>query len=340
MAGLDLSPEEQVKLDELYEVAQAGTYYELLGIEPHDDAKAVQRAYYELSRTWHPDRFFRKNLGAYAERLEFVFTTMTRAYRTLADPANRSRYARELQERGIHLAPAARAQPSAPTSAPLRGSETRPAAPETPRARTATTTTTTTPAPPPKKVESKLMQQVREQVRERLDRAKQYHELAMADMAAGRHIKAASALALAAQLDPKNELYKRLLDESKAKSKNNQYELLLAKVKEYDTTMNAAGAMHHLKLALEYDPPDGALWFRVAVHTRDQEKDPRKAVNYLRKAVEKAPDTIEYRLALAELYMELKLELNARREYQAILERDKKNEKARKVLKAMGVLMF
>lgn len=335
MADLDLSRDEQARLDELYELAQAGTYYELLGVEADADPRAVQKAYYELSRAWHPDRFFRKNLGSYTERLEFVFTTMTRAYRTLADPANRSRYNRELQDRGVKLPPPPPTTPPPPsTTPPPHGYEVRPPPRAAPKA-----TTTTTP-PPPKKVESRVVQQIREQVRERQERAKAYYETGKADLEAGRAVKAATVLALAVQLDPRNEVYQRLLDEAKGKSKINQLETLLKQAKEYDDKMNPAAALHHIKLALEYDPPDATLWYRVAVATRDQEKDARKAVNFLRKAVEKAPDNLDYRLALADLYMELKLELNARREYQAVLERDKKNEKARKVLKAMGVLMF
>ena len=96
MSEVGLSPAERTRIDELYELAIAGTYYELLGISPDVDARAVQAAYYELSRSWHPDRFFRKEMGAYRERLETVFASITRAYKTLTDDAARSRYQREL----------------------------------------------------------------------------------------------------------------------------------------------------------------------------------------------------------------------------------------------------
>lgn len=67
-------------------------YYELLGIERTVDKKSVKRAYFELAGLFHPDRYFRKRLGAFKLRMETLFGTVTEAYETLSDKARRIEY--------------------------------------------------------------------------------------------------------------------------------------------------------------------------------------------------------------------------------------------------------
>ena len=69
----NLSAEECGELDRMRKHAESGDHYGLLGIERSADAAAVQAAYYGLSRTWHPDRHFRRDLGDYAQHLDFIF---------------------------------------------------------------------------------------------------------------------------------------------------------------------------------------------------------------------------------------------------------------------------
>ena len=59
--GQPLTVEEKKAIEKLDTVVREGTFYELLGIEVAADVKAIQAAYYDLSRKWHPDRFFRRD---------------------------------------------------------------------------------------------------------------------------------------------------------------------------------------------------------------------------------------------------------------------------------------
>ncbi len=115
MSELDLTPEEQATLDRLYTISEEGTLYELLDVAPDADRKEIQAAFYELSRSWHPDRFFRKETGDYADKIEMVFVAITEAWRTLGSDA--SRYSYDLAKRSLidarHRAPAPAAGPSA-----------------------------------------------------------------------------------------------------------------------------------------------------------------------------------------------------------------------------------
>ncbi|MDX2086653.1 MAG: J domain-containing protein [Kofleriaceae bacterium] len=55
----------------------------LLGVPPGADAKALKRAYFTLSKEVHPDRYYGKRLGSFAERLSLVFEATSRAYAVL-----------------------------------------------------------------------------------------------------------------------------------------------------------------------------------------------------------------------------------------------------------------
>ena len=67
----------------------AGSYHEQLGLELGADERAIKKAYFELSRQFHPDRFFRCDLGPYAERVSLIFKTIQQAYKALTGPAGR-----------------------------------------------------------------------------------------------------------------------------------------------------------------------------------------------------------------------------------------------------------
>jgi len=58
----------------------------LLGVAHGADAKTLKRAYFTLSKDIHPDRFFGKQLGSFAERLSTVFEAVSRAYERLTSP--------------------------------------------------------------------------------------------------------------------------------------------------------------------------------------------------------------------------------------------------------------
>ncbi len=58
----------------------------LLGVPRSADAKTLKRAYFLLSKDIHPDRFYGKQLGSFAERMATVFEAVSRAYARLTSP--------------------------------------------------------------------------------------------------------------------------------------------------------------------------------------------------------------------------------------------------------------
>jgi tetratricopeptide (TPR) repeat protein len=119
--GLDLSylptppesfefPEELLELDVplderkrrevicLHEQLDALNHFEFFGLKPDADRGDVKRAYFELSKRFHPDKHFRKELGPYNEMLERIFQEITKVHRILSNPERRKAYEAELEE--------------------------------------------------------------------------------------------------------------------------------------------------------------------------------------------------------------------------------------------------
>jgi hypothetical protein len=83
---------DQKRILELYEKLNRIDHYRLLGVAATDDVKAIKRAYFGLAKHYHPDRWFRKNLGALKPKVEAVFAAITAAQNTLSDAKKRAEY--------------------------------------------------------------------------------------------------------------------------------------------------------------------------------------------------------------------------------------------------------
>ncbi|KIG12584.1 Tetratricopeptide repeat protein [Enhygromyxa salina] len=64
-------------------------HFELLGIEPVDDIKAIRRAYHVVSREFHPDSFYGQNLGGFRGVLDDLFRRARASYEILLDDEQR-----------------------------------------------------------------------------------------------------------------------------------------------------------------------------------------------------------------------------------------------------------
>ncbi len=82
----------------LLRVKNAGSYYELLGVEWEAGPESLKTVYYQLARRYHPDRF-RKHHPLLVPRLESAFARITQAYDTLRDESLRTSYNSKLQAR-------------------------------------------------------------------------------------------------------------------------------------------------------------------------------------------------------------------------------------------------
>lgn len=83
--------------------------YALLGVGPGADPRTVKRAYFTLSKAIHPDRYYGKKLGSFAQRTNAVFEATARAYARLTTTDKRSPAGT-----GAHTSLEAQQQPQTP----------------------------------------------------------------------------------------------------------------------------------------------------------------------------------------------------------------------------------
>ena len=320
-----LTPQERETLERLLRHAKAGDHYGLLGIAPDADTKEVQRAYYTLSRQWHPDRYFRRDLGDFASSIDFIFIHITKAYKILNDSTERANYNRTRRQSTPYASTRASGSRSGGSKLP-------------PRPERATQSRSTRQAPSSDSLKRQQerrqnrnvgMNKLRDQVRGRVNRARQYFIQGRKDYEEGKVSAAVSSLHLACQFDPRNAEYKALYQQVRKEARVQQADQLLTTAENAENFQNYREAMAAYEKATKLDPPDGLVFHRLGLLIKRVDHDSRRALQMMRTAVNKSPDRMDFRLDLGDLYSELGMALNARREYQEVLKVDKRNSRAR-----------
>jgi DnaJ-class molecular chaperone len=92
MKGLDLTVEQARRIDDFFSGLDHRDAFELLEVDRTADKKEIKRAYFKLSKEFHPDRFFNKSLGPYKERLSKIFQSIKAAFELLSDDERRAAY--------------------------------------------------------------------------------------------------------------------------------------------------------------------------------------------------------------------------------------------------------
>ena len=328
----------------------SGTFYDILGVDPASSAEAINTAYHQIARQWHPDRFYSRDTGDYTAQIEDNFVAATRAFRTLRDAGKRAVYHRDV---GIDVRKARPAShPGAPPplldqnlNATVQAGVTSPGGTPVYQTRLATAVTTAAataasaskgaPLPPRPKLAPTPLDKIRQQLTEQLGRAKNYYDAGKADYEAGRYAKAEGALYLALQFDPKNDTYRELHALASTRAREGKAKGFIALAEQEESYQRVKEAIGWYQKAVECDPPEGLPFFRLAMLLRTHEQDDRGAVAWLRKAVAKEPRNVVYRMALAELYESVNLAANALREATAALEADPANVTAKALVKRL-----
>jgi curved DNA-binding protein CbpA len=92
LAPQGVSEEQARQITELFDKLNRMDHYRLLGVSATDDVKAIKRAYFALAKEYHPDRWFRKDIGPLKGKVEAIFKAMTSAEETLTNAAKRAEY--------------------------------------------------------------------------------------------------------------------------------------------------------------------------------------------------------------------------------------------------------
>jgi len=278
---LDVALQRQILAFEA-RLAQA-TYHEILGVERGSEPRQIKRAYFQLSKQFHPDRYFRRNIGDHALRLDRIFKHVALAYELLSDPTTRCEIERAMEdapplapEAGEYrVADAGRSERIADAAGPPRGYRTPSRMENLERLRSRFKI--------PKKV-----------LAERRFKARQFHQAARAAAHQKSWLEAAASARLAIVFDPWNPEYKQHFASIQADVHAVRAAELLEQADGADAKTDA---LKLLEEAIHYRPADAALHARaaaLALETGDLER----AHEFAESACELEPAVAGNQLAL------------------------------------------
>jgi tetratricopeptide (TPR) repeat protein len=293
--SLEIDVEMQRRILDLQSRLDAG-YAEILGVSPDADGKAIKQAYRALSRDFHPDRYFRKQIGGYEARLETVFKKVLEAYELLSDPKSR----RELQKGPSSEKQASPGRTSSPT--------------------------------PIERLRQRMPFRISKSIRnERRARARAFYESARTWAEKGHPLEAASSIRLAIAFDPAEELYKTTFAEIQAGFSDGKVADLLQASREWVKVDQMEQGLKQCEEALLYRPHDPDLnetAARCALVLGEQSA----AFEYAERALEHSPDVGRYHRTLARVLEESGDKKHAICELQRALELDGRDGVAREML--------
>jgi curved DNA-binding protein CbpA len=93
-AAVEQAPPGSLQRDEIerrVKLLDEQTYFQILGIDEKADANAVQSAYFQLAKSWHPDRLH-SSLTDMKAKVAMVFARVNEAYQTLSNAEKRAEY--------------------------------------------------------------------------------------------------------------------------------------------------------------------------------------------------------------------------------------------------------
>jgi len=104
-----LQEREKRRIIQVMRLVAGGDYFAVLGVPRTAEKRELRRAYFRLSKEFHPDRHYKQNLGSFGPLLSIIFKTATEAFQELNDDDGRAAHLGELT--GEPAAPRARTVP-------------------------------------------------------------------------------------------------------------------------------------------------------------------------------------------------------------------------------------
>ena len=234
-----------------YEASLGLSYHVLLGVPVGAEPKVVKRAYFKLSKEFHPDRYFRKEIGDYGARLDRIFKRILEAHEILSDP-ELCKVANQAAAGETHEAsnPAPAAGPAA-TAASAATSPTSPAKPKT--------------LTKLERLQQRMPFKINHAaIAERRARADEIFRAAQSSQQAGRLQEAEASIRIAISFDPGRSEFKEALGSLRIAAAGARASKLLASPSDRMSNTELLEALHLLEDVLPYRPHDPELNERAA----------------------------------------------------------------------------
>lgn len=320
--GLDLDLAVQRRIL-VFEGGLERSYHELLGIDQSADAREIKRSYFRLSKEFHPDRYFRRQVGDYGARLDRIFKKILEAYELLSDPVARAEI-----EKSMKFAPIPVAAPCEASPEPVRDAGSPPERPVPRKSR---------PLRPLSRLE-RLRRRTRLRMpesvmAERRHKAGVFFEAARVSGEQGRLREAASSIRLAIAFDPTRSEYKERFAEIQTRLAEARVAELLERG-DVDPTERRE-ALRLCEETLLYRPHDPELNHRAARLALDLD-ELQKAGEYAQRSLEHSPEVGRYHRVRGQVYRAQGDKGHAINELEKAVQLDAADHEARRLLALFG----
>ena len=297
-------------------------YHLLLGVKQGAAPKIVKRAYFKLSKEFHPDRYFRKSIGSYATRLDRIFKRVLEAHEILSDP--------ELSQVVIESGPPVPDPPEIERPAEVDPAVQIPG-PEA----------TAAPRPKPLTKLERLRQRMpfkinHAAIQGRRARADEIFRAAKASQMAGRFNECEASLRIAITFDPGRAEFKEALGSLRIAAAGARASKLLASPSDRMSDGELREALSLLEDVLPYRPHDPELNERAArVCVQLGKLD--EAQEYAETLIERSPESAPGYVLLGRIYKDLGETEKAVGAFEKALKFDGENSEARRSLAAVRI---
>jgi curved DNA-binding protein CbpA len=294
----------QRELEELESKGDRLTHYELLSVAADADGGTVRRAYLEKSKRFHPDAWYRRDVGEFGPLLSKWFQRLSAAYQVLSDEESRAGYDRD------HRAELSKSDRAALERRELSLVE------EERRAR------------------ERRERMLRTKGFARIGAARKLYQEALEHALNGERTQAVFALKAARELDPnRKEIVAKLVDleREQARARANS---ALASGREREEKKRFSEAVTAYAAAFQNDPTS-FLAAIGAARCAQESSDTRAATTWALRAVELNPDDLGARMLLARLFATNGLKARARSELTTLLQKNPDHKEARALLRAL-----
>lgn len=303
---VDLDPARQKEIIDLEKAQEGQDHFALLGLKPGAPPEDVKQAFLEAALRYHPDRYAGMNLGSFRARIERIFRRISDAHSVLSNPEKREAYLRANPRLRGGIASAAASVSSGP-DVPLVGDE-----------------------------ERRSERQARLSRHPYLARTHRLTELmtrSKAAIARGDFEKAFADLNQLSNLDPKNREAAGMLAEVRKKHDEQRAKIEMQRGVDLESQQDLPKALECYRKASSLDPQNSEAAFRAAKTAKTLGLEWNEIRVHAQRAVDAAPDTVAYRLLLAQVLLEGKAGNLAKRHLEAILKLEPKNAEATALLR-------
>ena len=321
---VELEVSDQVRLKAAETLLRSCSLWELFGVTPQSTSGDLKQAYFSISKVYHPDCFFGREVGEFREVIEAVFRSIKEGYEVLSSAEKRRAYA-------VEEPPPERVGEAILLMGPdvMRAMSNQPGRVEESEKR--------------RRLEARRREIMDQRRKKRTSQpnpgndrlARDIYATGLAALRRGEAEEAAKHFKMAVSYAPTVDEYRTLYDEASAQARTERSRRLMTLgAEEYDLGF-AATAAKHFGEAADLMPTMGSYAFQAS-QAYLAAGDIANAAEYADRAVAASPNRKEYRLAAAAAFQGIGEVEVAREHLQVVASLDEEDDRAKDLLRKLN----